>query len=225
VPNSGRDLRFSHAFLKQLFARGVVYEELFNKVVKAGCEAETLSVLLFAVCTIADADRRGFFDPGDISTPQLKRLRRDLLLLADLVERVNRTRLNPKLDLLAAPPDAGRDPIRKHVAKLYDHLPSIMRAYSFHLERFAKFSRAVLKRLTFLHFQTIDLLLYVEENTGNPRYEDMSDLLTAGFLVAGGAEEDIPEFFSADALAKLKQRTAKLRMSARVIPNPPKRPD
>jgi hypothetical protein len=34
----------------------------------------------------------------------------------------------------------------------------------------------------------------------------MSNLLTAGFLTAGGAEDDIPKLFSADALAKLKQR-------------------
>jgi hypothetical protein len=72
-----------------------------------------------------------------------------------------------------------------------------------------------LKRLTLSHLNTLRLLLYVEESTGSPRYEDMSNLLVGGFAVAGGAEDDLPKFFSADALAKLKQRTAKLGLTSR----------
>jgi hypothetical protein len=214
VPLNDRVLGYSHSFLKKLFARGAVYEELFNKIARR-CDGETLGCLLFSVCTLAVADRGGLLDPGDISTAQRKRLTRDLLSLADLVERVNRTRLNPKIDLLAAPPDAGRDPIRRHVADLYDKLPSIMRVYSFHLERFSAFSSALLKRMTFVHLETLRVLLYVEEQTGRPHYENMSDLLTGGFLAAGGSEDSIPDFFSADALAKLKQKTAKFGLTSR----------
>jgi hypothetical protein len=214
VPTSGRAREVS-VFLKRLFARGKVYEELFNSICKAGCDAETLGGLLFAVCTIAVANREGFLDLGDMSAAQLKRLTKDLRSLADLVERVNRTRLNPAIDILVAPPDPDRGPIRKHVASLYDRLPGIMRAYSFHLERFSKFTKALLKRLTFVHFLTLRLLLYIEESTGSPRYENMSDLLTGGFLVAGGAEDALPKFFSGDALAKLKQRTAKFGLTSR----------
>lgn len=202
-------------FLQKLFARGKVFDELFNNICQAGCDAEILGNLLSAICTIAMAEQEGFLDLGNISTAQRKRLTKDLLSLADLVERVNLTRLNPKLDILAAPPDAGRDPIRKHVAGLYDKLPFIMRLYSFHLERFSKFTRALLKRLTFIHLETLRLLLYVQENTGSPRYEDLSNLLTSGFLAAGGAEDAIPKFFTADALAKLKQRTAKFGLTSR----------
>jgi hypothetical protein len=205
----------SHIFLKKLFARGKVYEGVFNRICEAGCDAETLGGLLFAVCVLAEGDRKGFLDLGEISTAQRKRLARDLLSLADLVERVNHTRLNPKHDLLAAPPDAGRDPVRRHVAGVYDKLPFIMRVYSFHLERFAKFTGSLLKRLTFVHLETLRLLLYVEESTGSPRYEHMSELLTSGFLVAGGTEEALPSFFTADALAKLKQRTARLGLTSR----------
>ena len=215
MPNRDRVREHSHVFLKRLFASGMVYEKSFNKISKAGCDAETLGGLLFWVCTIAVGDRRGFLDLGDISTPRWKRLAKDLLSLADLVERVNRTRLNPKLDLLAAPPDAVRDPTRQHVARLYDVLPGLMRMYAFHLEHFSKFTKALLKRLTFVHLETLRLLLYVEESTGSPRYEDMSDLLTGGFLAAGGVEESIPEFFGADALAKLKQRTTKFGLTSR----------
>jgi|HubBroStandDraft_2_1064218.scaffolds.fasta_scaffold566061_1 hypothetical protein len=54
----------------------------------------------------------------------------------------NRTRLNPRYDLLASPRDVSRDLIRKRVARLYDMLPGLMRAYAFHLERFSKFNKA-----------------------------------------------------------------------------------
>ncbi len=215
MPNSDNARRHSIAFLKKLFARGKIYEGLFNNICNAGCDPETLGGLLFAICTIAVADQGGFLDPGDLSMAQLKRLTRDLLSFADLVERVNRTRLNPKLDILAAPPDTSRDPIRMHMVYLYDKLPFIMRVYSFHLGRFSKFSKALLKRLTFGHIETLRLLLYIEERTGRPRYDDMSNLLTTGFLVAGGDEDGIPDFFSADALAKLKQRTSKFGLTSR----------
>ena len=215
MPNSDSVRGRISVFLKKLFARGTVYEQLFNNICKAGCDAEALGGLLFSVCTIVAAGRSGFLDPGDISTAQLKRLTRDLLSLADLVERINVTRLNPKLDILAAPPDTSREPIRKHMAYLYDKLPFVMRVYSFHLGRFSKFSRALLKRLTFAHFETLRLLLYVKECTGRPRYDDISNLLTVGFLVAGGAEDSIPEFFSSDALAKLMQKTSKFSLTSR----------
>lgn len=160
----------STLFLKMLFARSKVYEKSFYSICKAGCDAEKLGNLLFAVCTIAFADQRYSLHPDDMSPVQLKRLTKDLRSLADLVDRVNRTAMNPKLDILSAPPDPNRDPIRKRVANLYDRLPSIMRVYSFHLERFSKFNKALLKRMTSVHFLTVRLLLYVEESTGSPRY-------------------------------------------------------
>jgi hypothetical protein len=43
----------------------------------------------------------------------------------------------------------------------------------------------------------------------------MSNLLNGGFLAAGGMEESIPEFFTVDALAKLKQRTTKFDLTSR----------
>ena len=200
-------------FLKKLFAQGNFYERLFNKITKAGCDRETLAGLLFFVSM--RARQKEFFDPGDVTTADLKRLGRDLRSLADLVERVNLSPLNPQLDILAAPPDPNRDAIRKHVGSLYGQLPFAMRAYSLHLERFSKFRKTLLKRLTPVHLETLRLLLFVEENTRRPRYEEISDLLTGGFLAAGGAEDKIPEFFSADALPKLKQRTAKLGLNSR----------
>lgn len=207
--------RGREVFLKRLFSSGAVYEELFNNICKAGCDAETLGDLLFSVSGISVANQKGFLDLGDISAAQLKRLTKDLRSLADLVERVNGTRFNPTIEIRAAPPNPSREPIRKHVARLYDRLPSTMRMYSFHLERFSKISKALFKRLKLVHIMTIDLLLYVEASTGSPRYEDLSNLLTGGFLADGGEEAALPKFFSADALAKLKQRTEKFRRTSR----------
>ena len=139
----------------------------------------------------------------------------DLRSIADRVDDVNKTPLNPKLDVLAAPTDASRDSARQYVARLYDMLPGFMRLYSRHLERFYPLSRAVLKQLTSTQIRSLDLVLYIEQSTGHPRYEDAANLLQGGFLAIGGAEERIPECFSADALAKLKQRTAKFRLNSR----------
>ena len=100
-------------FLKKLFAEGEYCKELFRKLCKEGCSDEDLASLLFVVCTISVGDRKGLIDLGRISMPQVRRLAKDLRSLAELVDRVNKTSLNPKLDLLAAPTDANRDPTTK----------------------------------------------------------------------------------------------------------------
>ena len=193
-------------FQSKLFAEGEACEEVFTKLCEQHCENEVLAGLLFAVCTLAVGHSRGWLHVDTFSTGQVKRLATDLRSLAGSVDRLNKSALNPKFDFLWAPPDATRDSGRKYIARYYDMLPGIMMTYSFHLERFYQFRRTQLKRLTFVHFNTLELLRYVEERTGGPRYENLSNLLSAGFLVAGGAENDIPKIFSADALAKLKQR-------------------
>jgi hypothetical protein len=202
-------------FLVRLFTMGGYCEELFRKLCREGCSDEELAGLLFAVCTIAVADRSGLIDLGKISMPQVRRLAKDLQSLAGLVRRVNETSLNPKLDILAAPTDVSRDPVRKYIARLYDMLPETMMVYSVHLDRFSRFNRALLKRMTITHLNALRLLLYIEERTGSPRYEDISNLLTAGFLAARGADRDIPKLFTAEALAKLKQRTSGFGLTSR----------
>ena len=155
-------------FLRNLFVEGNYCEELRHQLCKDGCSADDLGGLLFAVCTITRGYADGLIDLGEPSAKELKELVRDLGSLANLVDRGNRSPLNPKFDLLALPSDLDKNPLRKHVARLYDMLPGLMRAYSFHLQRFAKFRRALLKRLTPAHFETLRLLLYIEESTGSP---------------------------------------------------------
>jgi hypothetical protein len=92
------------------------------------------------------------------------------------------------------------------LTRFYEMLPGIMSVYGTHLERFGKLQRRMLKRQTFNHIQTIRLLSYVEECTGSPHYEDVANLLMQGFVAAGGPEDTIPKFYTADALAKLNQR-------------------
>jgi hypothetical protein len=192
--------------MSKLFAEEDRCEELFHKVCDAGCEREVLAGLLFAVSTLAVGQHEGWAKPETFSTTQVKKIATELRWLATSVKQLNNTQLNPKYDLLWAAPDPMRDEVRKIVARFYDMLPGIMMTYSFHLERFLKFRRLSLKRLTLTHANTLELLRYVQEKTGGPRYEDLSNLLNAGFLVAGGSEKKIPKIFSADALSKLKQR-------------------
>lgn len=199
-------------FLKRLFAVDKTCKESFQKLSKLGCSEPDLAAGIYFVCHSAlllSLRKR----PYELSKPEVRRLATDLRALADRVDSVNGTPLSPKLDLLCAPPDPDRDPKRKHWARLYENLPGLMRAYSFHLERFAAFSTALRKRKTAAHFDTVRLLMYTNECTDQPQYESVSSLLTAGFLVAGGTEESLPAFFSADALAKLYQRTAHMLTS------------
>jgi hypothetical protein len=201
-------------FKAKLFARGKRYQELFRKLHAQGCETNSLCDLLFAVCTLADADSKGILPPLTPSAAEVKKLVTDLRSLSESVGRINGSLLNPKYSFLWAPPDPTRDLERNYVASRYDTLPGLMMVYALNLEQFFKFTRAQLKRMTLTHFFALQLLLHVELSTGSPRYEDMSELLTAGFLVSGGTEVSIPKAFSADALAKLRQRKVS-RLSAK----------
>lgn len=198
-----------HVFCEKLFLEKRYCKELFRKLCAEGCSEASLADLLFAVCVMADKVPDRLID-SDISSADLKRLVRDLQSTADLVRRVNKTPLHPKKHFLWMSPDPNRDPERQYASRMYDILPGIMRVYALHLERFSMFLSARLKRLTYGQIATLQLLLYVERSTGGPRYEDASNLLTAGFVAAGGTENNIPKYFTADALAKLMQRTKKL---------------
>ena len=203
---SSSSQKYIAEFQDGLFAQGKRYEELFRKLCEQGCESVALSGLLFAICTLAVASSRGRLPRLSFSASYVKRLAADLRSISAAVDRINKSPLNPKYDLLWAPPDPTRDLRRQFLARRYDSLPGLMLVYALHLERFFKFSRSQLKRMTITHFSTLQLLLYTEHRTGSARYECLSNLLTAGFLTAGGLENDIPKFFSVDALSKLKQR-------------------
>jgi hypothetical protein len=186
-------------------------EELFSKLCESGCSEKDLAILLLAASAFALENQSELLDTGGLSPEELARLKRDLISLAGLVDRVNKSTLNPKFDLLSAPPDVSRNALRQITASLYDMLPGLMQTYSVHLGQFSKFAKANLRHMTLGHIYALKLLRYIREKTGSPRYDDCANLLIAGFLAVGGAEEDIPDFFTAEALAKLNQRTAKLR--------------
>jgi len=198
-------------FIKSVFTHGRC-EESFSKLCNEGCSKEDLSVLLFNVSSGTLAGHGELIlDTGGLSKAQLTRLSKDLISVSCLLERVNRTVLNPKNDLLLAPSDPERDPLRQETARLYDMLPGLMLTYSVNLDQFVRFTKANLRRLTVAHYWALRFLRYVQERTGSPQYDDCANLLTAGFLVAGGTEDQIPDFFTTDALAKLNQRNDKLR--------------
>jgi len=123
------------------------------------------------------------------------------------VNRVNKTSFSPKFDLKWASPSADQASLRAIAERLYDMLPGMMQAYAVHLEQFAKFNRKILKRLTLAQYYALQLLRYVHETTGNPRYQVATGLLAAAFSALAGAKAVMPNSFSAEALTKLYQRT------------------
>ena len=208
-------------FLQKLFTRARA-EEQFSRLCESGCAKNDLAILLLAGSVFAVSNGGQLFDPGGLSTRQLTRLRKDLLSLAGLVDRINKSSLNPKFDFLWAPLDDSRDALRRTTADLYDMLPGLMQTYCVHLEQFLKFARANLRRMTCGHLCALKLPRYIQEKTGSPHYEYSSNLLIGGFNAVWGDEADPPDFFAAEALAKLNQRTSKLlpgRFSKAVNPS------
>lgn len=80
------------------------------------------------------------------------------------------------------------------------------------LEATSESKRRAVKRLTMNHFHALQFLLYVEESTGSPHYDDVASLLDGGFWAAAGPQAEPPKFFTAEALAKLRKRDAHLGM-------------
>ena len=184
--------------------------KLLSDLREDGCSEETLISLLLNASRAANAKPVKLFDAGGLSTTQLSRLKRNLISVAALVDRVNKTAISPKFDLKWAPPDKDRDPLREAAGRLYEMLPGIMEAYAGQLEQFVSLNRTILRRLTFTHYYALKLLQYLHQETGRPRYEDAADLLSGGFVALAGGEADLPEIFNDDALSKLYQRATAL---------------
>ena len=204
------------AFLKQLFAHGHYLEESFRKICDDGCSREEFGTLLYVLCLVSSfrANSRYFprgqerlVNSGNISKSQLKALPKKMRAMADTIDSLNATILAPANDIKLAPYDAQRQIARKYMIRRYETLPGLLRVYSRHLERFSRFADRTLKRLTPGHLHAIELLRYVEDHTGSPHYEDISNLLEEGWRVAGRTEST-PRFLSAEGLAKLYQRRA-----------------
>jgi hypothetical protein len=183
---------------------------LLSDLCKAGCSEERLTSLLLNASMAANAEPIRLLDTAGLSTAHLKALKRDVLRIASLVNRVNKTSSSPKFDLKWASPSAEHDSLRVIAERLYDMLPGMMQAYAVHLERFAEFNRKILRRLTLAQYRALQLLRYVHETTGNPRYQVAADLLAGAFSALAGANVEVPKFFSFDALTKLYQRTTDL---------------
>ncbi|HWY53078.1 MAG TPA: hypothetical protein VNZ03_01365 [Terriglobales bacterium] len=206
----------TEAFLQRLFEDRPYLEELFRKICGDQCAAEEFGTLLYTVSLISSfrADPK-YSSPGqelllnsrNISKAQLKALPKKLRNMADMIDKVNATIFAPANDIKLAPFDAARQIARDYMIRRYESLPGFLRVYSCHLERFSKFSRQTVKRLTLGHVLAIQLIRYVEDRTGSPHYADMSNLLEQGWLVAGRTES-APSFLSEEGLTKLYQRWA-----------------
>ena len=202
-------------FLSNLFSRNAYCKRLFYELCRKGCSPSDLAGLLFAISVFAECESKGLLETGEPTKDEVKSLVTGLRELARLVDHMNWTPLNPRLALLGSQRDDGLAPLRQAMARLYDKLPNLMNVYALHLHRFQDYRQDEFKRLSKIHFETLRLLLYVEESTGSPRYEDISNLLTEGFLTCGGTEEKLPTFFTSDALAKLKLRTRRFGLNSR----------
>jgi hypothetical protein len=201
-------------FLQRLFEGRLYLEELFSKICADGCPAGEFGTLLYSVSLISSFRANTEHFPSgtelllhrrDISKAQLKALPKKLRTMADMIDTLNATIFALSNDIKLAPFDAQRQIAREYMIRRYESLPGYLRVYSWHLERFSKFSRQTVKRLTMGHVLTIHVIRYVEDRTGSPHYADLSNLLEQGRLVAGRTES-APRFLSAEGLTKLYQR-------------------
>lgn len=202
-------------FLQLLFANGHYLEESFRKICADGCPVEEFGRLLYIMCTIPSfRSSRDFprgqerlVNSGNISKSELKALPKKIRAMADTIESLNATALAPANDIKLAPHDAQRKIAREYMIRRYETLPGFLRIYSCHLEMFSQSCDQTAKRLTLGHLLAIELVRYVEDQTGSPHYEDISNLLEQGWRVAGGTEST-PRFLSSEGLTKLYQRWA-----------------
>jgi hypothetical protein len=205
--------RGTDAFLKRLFVQGYYLEKSFCEIC-VDCSAEEFGTYLYAVCLLSSvrADSTHFplgqeriVNSGNVSKSKLRALPKRMRVVADAIDSLNATILNPANDITLMPPDAQRQIARDYMIRRYETLPGLLRFYSWHLERFSKSAVQSLKRLTFGHVLAVELVRYVEDHTGTPHYEDLSNLLEQGWLVVGKTGS-VPSFLSTEGLAKLYQR-------------------
>jgi hypothetical protein len=216
-----------NSFLKQLFAQGRFLEESFGRICRDGCPREEFGTLLYVHCLVSSfredpdhfpRDRKRLVNSGNIPKSQLKSVPRRMRAVADTIESINATILAPANDIKLAPYDAQRQIAREYLIRRYETLPGILRLYSWHLEKFSKFASRTAKRITPGQVNAVELVRYVEDHTGSPHYEDVSNLLDQGWRVAGrrlarrrdaGEPQSTPRFLSTAGLTKLYQRWAK----------------
>jgi hypothetical protein len=204
------------AFLPRLFANGYCLEESFRNICADGCSAEEFGTLLYGMCLISAyrANSRYFprgqellVNSRDISKAQLRALPKKLRTMADMIDKLNATVLAPANDIKLAPYDAQRQIAREYMIRRYETLPGLLRIYSWHVERFLPIARKIAKRLTIGHVHAVEIVRYVEDRTGSPHYEDMSNLLEHGWLIIGKTKI-APRFLNVAGLTKLYQRWA-----------------
>jgi len=196
-------------FREKLFAREHNCQRLVLELVRMGCSEQELLPLLFAVCSLPAIAPPTLLDLHGMSKTEVRLLAKDMQSVATRLSILRDKPLNPKHALLKGSADVRRDLVRKQVASLWDVLPQIIEEYANCLESVWKLRRQRFKRKTLAHVATLRLLQYIEERTGGPQSERVSNLLNAGFFAAGGTEDRLPAFFNEEALAKLNQRSKK----------------
>ena len=88
----------------------------------------------------------------------------------------------------------------------YTMLPSLLRGYSLHLGRNRRHQQKFNKRRTYTHLLLFNLMNTLNVKIHGLFLEELSILLSQGFLICGGSENQIPKFLTTEALAKLRQR-------------------
>jgi len=216
VERAGRLRDETEAFLRQVFAQGRHLEEAFRRICDDGCSREEFGMLLYVHCLVSSfrahplyfpGDRGRLVNSGNVSRSQLKATPRKIRAMADTIDSINGTILAPANALKLVAYDASRQVPREHLIRMCETLPGLLRFYSWQLERVSKFAARAVKRLTPGHVNALELVRYVDDGTGSPHYDDVSNLFEEGWRVAGRTEE-VPPYLSTAGLAKLYQRWA-----------------
>jgi len=212
-------------FMKLLFAESPHHEQCFRKIC-GGCRPQELAQLLWATCLIGSNFDKGLVNAGGLSSSELAGLPEELRQMADQIEAINCTTLSPLLHLRVlsgTPMNQNGVQNLKALRARYEIMPGLLRTYSFHLERFARYSKATLKRLTLSRLMVLEFLAFVERSSGRLHYSEASDLLICGWRIARRdyisspprrtkPHESVrpPKYLDVEALSKMYQRWGKL---------------
>jgi len=205
-------------FLKKIKEDNQLAVDLYDGLCEEGCDREELLQLWYRACQSAGLPQkfhrlRSESDYAALSQAQIKNFLNKVNSWADEIERLNKSALFSPASLLRKgirfAPEEQRGKLRLD-AELLERLPALLRGYAIRFDFICRAFRRTIgpRAFSFSKLAVYQLVELVHKNTKFPRYENLSEMLCAGFA-AIYPKLDAPRVFNQAALQGFYRRAAK----------------